>query len=376
MSTDGTDQARAPPVPACHEVRRAAPGAGRTGAGGVPTRTGTATALLLDHAAERGLLSPAEYQARLAELAEATPWTSCGGSSPSCPPSPADRPAAPARTAAADRGADVGRAAPDPPAPSTRRCGPACTPAEAAAAVGQPVAVLAVVVVVLLVALVALALVAAHVAHAHAAGRARAAAVAQSPSPLRNCSSSAAISSPLGRSEANPSGVPSSESMAASSRRTISRWSGLAPISSSTWTPGRLAGRAQLDGVEHRAGHGAQPLDEGGAGLGVGHGRHVVGDPGPQADDRDAGRPEGHLERGLHAGGHLERARGRCRPVRPGRPTPAGRWRPAAPVGCGAWAPGRRRGRPRCARPSRRAMPDHGLDEASRQRKSGSGPVR
>ena len=42
-------------------------------------------------------------------------------------------------------------------------------------------------------------------------------------------------------------------------------------------------------------------------GLGEGHGRYVVGHPRPQRDDRDVGRSERHLERGLDPGGHLER---------------------------------------------------------------------
>ena len=37
-----------------------------------PTRTATGTAALLDRAAERGLLSPYDYEARLRDLAEAT----------------------------------------------------------------------------------------------------------------------------------------------------------------------------------------------------------------------------------------------------------------------------------------------------------------
>ena len=73
-------------------------------------------------------------------------------------------------------------------------------------------------------------------------------------------------------------------------------------------TPRLVTGPPQRRTVEHQAGHGAQPFDEGGAGFGVGHGRHVVGDPGPQADDRHLGLAQGHLEGGLHPGRHFEGA--------------------------------------------------------------------
>ena len=54
--------------------------------------------------------------------------------------------------------------------------------------------------------------------------------------------------------------------------------------------------------------HQGQAVDQRRAGLGEGHGRHVVGHPGPQGDDGDAGRPEAQLQGGLDPGRHLELA--------------------------------------------------------------------
>ena len=139
--------------------------------------------VLLDHAAERGLLSPSAYQFRLAELAEATsveqlqrivtelpafeeaahraadPTTSPGpkavpGGSLSRSPGPAALPGTPTPELDAALWASL-------------------TPASARQGHGNPWIILAVVVAILLVAMVGLALVAAHVVHTqpgHATG--------------------------------------------------------------------------------------------------------------------------------------------------------------------------------------------------------------
>ena len=163
MTPDGDDHSALPPPAA---VPSAVPSAAAPGAGaGVTDEDRNRYGVLLDHAAERGLLSGAEYQARLVELADATsvdqmqrivtelpafgavgsaPAATRGSASASAPaPAPGDLEAAlwAART---------------PPAPRRAR--------------GNPWMVLLVVVVVLAVALVALALVAAHYSHTHHTG--------------------------------------------------------------------------------------------------------------------------------------------------------------------------------------------------------------
>ena len=124
---------------------------------------------LLDAAAERGLLSPTEYQARLGEVAEAssvaelqrivielpafdTPSTSKAGGA----------------AGAAGATAPVGGVPSAPDLDAILWAGR--TPAVARRDRGNQWIVLAVVVAVLLVALVALGLVAAHFAHTHGAG--------------------------------------------------------------------------------------------------------------------------------------------------------------------------------------------------------------
>jgi len=123
----------------------------------------------LDHAAERGLLSPAEYQVRLAELADATSIDQLqrivtelpvfgGPGAPSGPvAAPAVHSAAVGPAAADGSGLDAALWAGRTPA-ATRR------------GRNNPWLVLIIMVAVLLVALVVLALVASHVAHAHNGG--------------------------------------------------------------------------------------------------------------------------------------------------------------------------------------------------------------
>ncbi len=280
------------PVPSV-DVPQAVPGPG------VTDEDRNRYGVLLDHAAERGLLSPSDYQVRLAELAEATTLEEMQRIVTelpvfAAPPAKTQRGLPPPATD------PVARAAPH----RRRPPGPGRTPDRAGGSCS------AALVVVLIASVVVLALLAAHLTHVQSLGLAphQPRGGSQWPSPLRNCSSSSAISSPLGRSDGEPSGVPSSESIAASSRRTMSRWSGLVPMSSSTWVREASPAVAQRCGVEDGAGHRAQPFDEGGAGLGIGHGRHVVGDPGPQPDDRDPGLAEGDLESGLDPGRDLEGA--------------------------------------------------------------------
>ena len=126
--------------------------------------------VLLDHAAERGLLSPADYQVRLAELAEAdsieelqrivTELPAFGATpglpASSTPPSP--------RPAAVPGG---------PPAPELDAAlWASLTPATSRRGRGNPWLFLLVVVAILVVALAGLALVASHVIHTHAPGAA------------------------------------------------------------------------------------------------------------------------------------------------------------------------------------------------------------
>jgi hypothetical protein len=113
--------------------------------------------VLLDHAAERGLLSPAEYQVRLAELAEATSTDQLHQIVTELPAfrGPAvvvGRPPAAGVTAGSELDAALW---------ADR------TPAVTRRGRDNPWIILIVMVAVLLVALVVLALVASHVAHAH-----------------------------------------------------------------------------------------------------------------------------------------------------------------------------------------------------------------
>ena len=124
--------------------------------------------VLLDHAAERGLLSPAEYQVRLAELADATSveelrhvvtelpaFGGAGAPDPSAHRDPAALPGRPSGV--------VPTPGPEPDAALWANR----TPVAARRGRNNPWIVLVIMVAVLLVALVVLALVASHVAHAH-----------------------------------------------------------------------------------------------------------------------------------------------------------------------------------------------------------------
>ena len=143
--------------------------------------------VLLDHAAERGLLSPADYRLRLAELAEATSMeelqrivtelpafdgsSSRGSASVTSPGSLAVFSGLPGRSSGPP-------AAPGTPAPELDAAlWASLTPASPRKAGGNPWIILAVVVVILLAAMVGLALVATHVVHTqpgHAIGTGRA----------------------------------------------------------------------------------------------------------------------------------------------------------------------------------------------------------
>jgi hypothetical protein len=122
--------------------------------------------VLLDHAAERGLLSPADYQVRLAELAEAdsieelqrivTELPAFGATPGTSAPSPQPSP----QPVAVPGG---------PPAPELDAAlWASLTPATPRRGRGNPWLVLLVVVAILVVALAGLALVASHVIHTHA----------------------------------------------------------------------------------------------------------------------------------------------------------------------------------------------------------------
>jgi hypothetical protein len=132
--------------------------------------------VLLDHAAQRGLLSPAEYQVRLAELARATsvdvlrrivtelPAFGLSGS-----------PGAASAGGRSSRSVRPTRSTPPPvvPAPGgdpvdlDRALWSNLTPARQRRTSGNQWVILVVLIAVLLVAMVALALVAAHLAHTH-----------------------------------------------------------------------------------------------------------------------------------------------------------------------------------------------------------------
>ena len=139
--------------------------------------------VLLDHAAERGLLSPAEYQVRLVELADATSvdqlqrivteLPAFGGSAtpgtvggvpvpvPGEPVGPATVPGRPVGPSP-----DPSAAAPELDAALWA----SLTPATPRRNRGNPWVILIVLVAVLMAALVGLALVAGHVSHAHTGG--------------------------------------------------------------------------------------------------------------------------------------------------------------------------------------------------------------
>ncbi len=165
MSTDGNDWPGPVPVP---ELRiDVAPSTGPAGV--VSDEERNRYGVLLDHAAERGLLSMAEYQVRLAELADAssvdelqrivTELPAFGGPGVPAPAPAPDRPSGRA-------GATSARSEPDPTA-----LDPALwanlTPAKQRRGSGGSWTVLVVVVMVLLAAMVVLAVVADHVAHTH-----------------------------------------------------------------------------------------------------------------------------------------------------------------------------------------------------------------
>ena len=123
--------------------------------------------LLLDHAAERGLLSPSEYQARLGDLADATTEEELRRIVTELPAfgSPGDGAGTLTRSGRpTGSGAGVDAAALD------SALWAALTPTRQRRGSGNPWVALAIVVVVLLVAIVALALVGAHLAHAHHTG--------------------------------------------------------------------------------------------------------------------------------------------------------------------------------------------------------------
>ena len=119
---------------------------------------------LLDPAAERGLLSPTEYQARLAEVAEATSVDELQRIVTELPAF-----GAPSAAHRGRPGGAAGARRPPTGGAARRTSTPSCGPAHPCGgdAEGEPWLVLAVVVGVLLVALVALGLVAAHVTHTH-----------------------------------------------------------------------------------------------------------------------------------------------------------------------------------------------------------------
>jgi hypothetical protein len=105
-----------------------------------------------------------------------------------------------------------------------------------------------------------------------------------------------------------PMALPSEASMFSSSLRTMAWCSLLSAMSWSTWRRELSAAWRSADESSDRPGHGGQPLDQGGAGLGEGHAGHVVRHPGPQGDGGDPDLTEGQLQGGHHAGRHLELA--------------------------------------------------------------------
>lgn len=147
-----------------------------TSAQGVTDEDRNRFGVLLDHAAERGLLSATDYQIRLAELADATSveelqrlvtdYPAFGGAvvAPQVATAPREVPGRPV-----DR-VEVPRATSELDAALWA----SLTPTSSRRSRGTPWVILAVMVVVLLAALIGLALVASHVtpAHAHALGAA------------------------------------------------------------------------------------------------------------------------------------------------------------------------------------------------------------
>ena len=127
--------------------------------------------VLLDHAAERGLLSPADYQVRLSGLAEGTSveelqrivteLPGLGG----VPVSPGSTSVAPVPARPAPGSGSRGTTAPELDAALWA----GLTPAKERRHRGNPWVILGILVAVLCVALVCLALVAGHVAHNHPA---------------------------------------------------------------------------------------------------------------------------------------------------------------------------------------------------------------
>ena len=169
MSTDSTP--RTAPLTVPDRVPAAVPG-GVAPAAAVSDDDRNRYGVLLDHAAERGLLSPSEYQARLAELADATSEDELRRIVTELP---AFGPSGGA-TAATSRTSPVGSpsAGVSDPAAVDSALWAQLTPATTRRRAGNPWAALAVLVVVLLVALVVLAVVASHLAHTHHTGALRA----------------------------------------------------------------------------------------------------------------------------------------------------------------------------------------------------------
>jgi hypothetical protein len=164
VSTDRTTTAAPRPVPELG-------GDAGVGPGPVSDDDRNRYGLLLDSAAERGLLSPAEYEVRLVALADAgtedelrrivtelPAFAPFGTSSPSTPTASATGPAARV----------------DDPAALDSALWANLTPARTRRRSANPWVPLAVLVLVLLVSLVALALVASHLAHTHPAAVAHA----------------------------------------------------------------------------------------------------------------------------------------------------------------------------------------------------------
>jgi hypothetical protein len=122
--------------------------------------------VLLDHAAERGLLSPTEYRLRLADLAEATSIDECRRIVTELPIF--DRVNAQTTASAVPSGLPPGVSATGSGLDSALWAG--LTPAKVRRGRGSPWLILVAVLVLLVMAMVALGLIAAHFAHAHTAG--------------------------------------------------------------------------------------------------------------------------------------------------------------------------------------------------------------
>ena len=182
MTPDGDDQLTPPPAPVPSVPLAATPGASTPGpavavppapvpeVGGVTDEDRNRYGVLLYHAAERGLLSGPEYQARLVELADATSLDQMRRIVTELPVF-----GAPGGVPASDRASgSPSSARPGPGSPSGAAPGDleaalwaARTPANPRRSRGNPWVILLVVVAVLAVALVVLALVAAHYSHHH-----------------------------------------------------------------------------------------------------------------------------------------------------------------------------------------------------------------